>query len=662
MREKKRWKPVGKVVFRIILVLVLLEIGLRIGGGIRLAIQSGMNELPEDNHYRILVLGDSNTYLGGELSWPRQLEGILNNESSAIRFKIINRAYPGATSSEIVEKLESNLDTYEPLMVVVMMGISDHGMHVKLEDTTSIMRYLQRLKIYGLVEFLLSDRDEPPATNQSEHDLVEMNFLNAIRQDPDNYDNYINLGSIYFLQKRYYETEEIYLKAIEIQPNVTKAYLDLWWVHLAGEKYDDADAITDKLEGLDELYHAYNYLWWMHYLRGRFDKAKELSRVYLSKYGEDSGIYYHLGLLYLKESDFDNAVASFKRAVDLDPNNLDAHFGLGMLYHEKKMTKETEETFNALMQIPHERADDYILLAINLQRALRYDRAEEAFKRAVAINPYDPNALFQLSEFYMDRYRFYDQEEILKKVLELDPNHLMALARLGFHYFQAERYREAVEMGERYLELNPRDPAAYKDVALAYKSLNMTEEMIQNLEQLLAIDPDPNRIWEHAEVAVHQINIGRTDFANQILKRIYSTDPGLLERTYNQMGDIFLEQGNDKMAELIFEQAESIRGEYRDPGFEDNYLRLYDALEERGIKLVAVQYPILELSQLSRIFSDKDVILVGNEDNFKAALSSHDYDDIFQDRNYGTWGHGTEHGNRLIAESVSEKIIPAVSG
>lgn len=81
----------------IILSLVILEIGLRMGGFVFFTLQESKNRLAIRNKgaCRIICLGESTTAMGGKNSWPFQLERILNEKNIGIRFSVINKGMPG---------------------------------------------------------------------------------------------------------------------------------------------------------------------------------------------------------------------------------------------------------------------------------------------------------------------------------------------------------------------------------------------------------------------------------------------------------------------------------------------------------------------------------------------------------------------------------------
>lgn len=123
-------------VFRLLLAvlamlgaLVLVEIGLRTTAVVMrwqwerhnrsAALQFGT--------YRILCVGESTTALGGEDSYPCQIERVLNSRNVGIRFSVFNAGSVGACTTKLVADVDSHIAKHQPAMVITMMGINDEG-------------------------------------------------------------------------------------------------------------------------------------------------------------------------------------------------------------------------------------------------------------------------------------------------------------------------------------------------------------------------------------------------------------------------------------------------------------------------------------------------------------------------------------------------------
>ncbi len=69
----------------------------------------------------------------------------------------------------------------------------------------------------------------------------------------------------------------------------------------------------------------------------------------LLSYGEDAKTYYKLGYTYFSQKNYKEAIASYKKALELDPKNADAFYWIGKCYFElKQYSKAMDAWFSAL--------------------------------------------------------------------------------------------------------------------------------------------------------------------------------------------------------------------------------------------------------------------------------------------------------------------------
>ncbi|MCB9772168.1 MAG: hypothetical protein H6754_06420 [Candidatus Omnitrophica bacterium] len=117
----------GLIFLGLVLTFVFFEGAFRFGGFIYKTIAQQRNNFAfaQKDTTRILCLGESTTEIGGEDSYPRQLERILNSRQNKIKFSVINGGIPGSNTTEIANRLAQSLQTYQPQIVILMMGIND---------------------------------------------------------------------------------------------------------------------------------------------------------------------------------------------------------------------------------------------------------------------------------------------------------------------------------------------------------------------------------------------------------------------------------------------------------------------------------------------------------------------------------------------------------
>lgn len=160
----------------------------------------------------------------------------------------------------------------------------------------------------------------------------------------------------------------------------------------------------------------------------------------------------HAGLAYAQafyDWDWANAEASFKRALELNPNYATAHGWYG----------------------------DYLGVMG------RFDEAREHLERAIKLDPVSPIIATGLASHYYLQRRADRLIEQARKVIELDPDFAYGYFYLGFGYEFKGMYREAVETFARTAVLFGEPPDCAEELKEAFERNGMTGVWQKRLEQ-----------------------------------------------------------------------------------------------------------------------------------------------------------------------------------
>lgn len=132
--------------------LLFLEIFFWVGSFVTQTVQSLGNSVRsslQSDVYKIVCIGESTTLLGGKDSYPSQLENVLNERKPG-KFQVINQAMAGVTTDVILNHLPEWINTYQPNMVVAMIGINDP---IQSQAKTHLS-VLKKIKLVGVARSL----------------------------------------------------------------------------------------------------------------------------------------------------------------------------------------------------------------------------------------------------------------------------------------------------------------------------------------------------------------------------------------------------------------------------------------------------------------------------------------------------------------------------
>ena len=333
------------VIFGLLLFVVLLEIGLRIGGFVFLSLQEYRNRisLKEQRAYRIMCLGGSTTAIGGKDSYPTQLQEILNQQDIGIKFSVINKGVDGIDSADIVSRLENNLDKYTPDMVITMMGINDGEGTIVYEDSLAFKTksFFKAFRTYKLVKLLKLHIKNKTQERYKEVKEINSDFvLGWLYSEQERID-------VFKLREELLEVaEEILKKAIEVNPRNTVAYLELGCCYKRQRKYDQAEEMFQKaIETNPKKDSVYLESGCLYNEQGKYNQAKEMLKRTIEINPENIQAYSELGHCYRCQGEYKQAEEMFKKAIGINPRSAELHNGLAICYKEQGKNKLAEEYF-----------------------------------------------------------------------------------------------------------------------------------------------------------------------------------------------------------------------------------------------------------------------------------------------------------------------------
>jgi len=270
-------------------------------------------------------------------------------------------------------------------------------------------------------------------------------------------------------------------------------------------------------------------------------------------------------------------------------------------------------------------------LGINYYELGNQTIAIQMWETALDLNPDNYEANVFLAEFNKNIGRYDESEKFFLQAINSDELHDAAYLGLGVLYRDMGRFGESETFVKKSIEIGPENWKKYDELASLYWGQEQTEQSVDTFIKAYKLNPTHDGLL---------IKIGDVLLQSGV--------------SHQEIHDFYIEQG---LPLKVLENIDSYEATKR------NYLQLHQVLTKRSIEHIAMQYPTLSLDQLKEMLASKDVIFIGNDQNFKEALGTGNYNDYFSD-SFGTstwlggkWGHCTAKGNTLIAENLANVIL-----
>ena len=192
--------------------------------------------------------------------------------------------------------------------------------------------------------------------------LAEVNQM--LIRDPDAPEVHVLLGEEYDATNHPDEAIEEFRKATA-QRYVPTAYFGLGYLLWKNHRYDEAIvAFQKELQNDPQSAQSLAYLGDTFLKRGDKPQAERLLRQSVAIRGDIRIDYFDLGVIDSEAGHNQAAEKEFKRCIDLDPSQPDAHYRLARIYQATERSGEAQKQFAIVKQL-HERTSEDLLLKVN---------------------------------------------------------------------------------------------------------------------------------------------------------------------------------------------------------------------------------------------------------------------------------------------------------
>ena len=306
-----------------------------------------------------------------------------------------------------------------------------------------------------------------------------------------------NRGITYLNDERYSEAITAFQNAITLDPDFTTAHYNLGLTYLKMETYSRAVDALQKTITLDRSYKAAHHALALAYL-GQQDlgKAREAARDALKldvNYQPARSLleaidptftppesqpatpsepeqpakqqpvvkprqetHYELGIAYRNAKMHTEAIAEFRKAIDLDPDFAVAYMGLGEVYLETGRLDDAETAANAALRIDATSQPARQLLNDIKQARSPTSRQTEPTKSASPPPADTPNVKQDLERglVFLNNKQYNQAAAAFKRVIKVDANSIEAHYGLGQAYLEIGAFDDAKAAADETLKLD----------------------------------------------------------------------------------------------------------------------------------------------------------------------------------------------------------------
>ena len=184
--------------------------------------------------------------------------------------------------------------------------------------------------------------------------------------------------------------------------------------------------------------------------------------------------------------------------------------GIGFL--DEQQYADALHAFEQVVKLAPDYKDGYINIGIAYLAWEKYSEARAPLEKALALRADDPRALYYMA--LVERRQRHSQAEVadLEKVVARYPDCRDARRELGISYYQQHRSDQAMQQFQALQAIDPDDLAAHYNLAILYRRMGMKKKAAEEAELYTIKRVDPSAptysldyLRRHPEISIESV-------------------------------------------------------------------------------------------------------------------------------------------------------------
>ena len=260
-----------------------------------------------------------------------------------------------------------------------------------------------------------------------------------------------------------------------------------------------------------------------HYQSGRLGDAEILALSITRDFPNDNFSWMILAAVFKAIGRNTEALNANQTAVELSPQDAEAHSNLGVTLQELGRLNEAEVSLRQAIVLRPNYPEAHNNLGNALKEQGRLDEAEASYRQAIVLKPGYANAHSNLGATLQELSRLDEAEASYIQAIALRPNYAEAYSNLGVTLQELGRLDEAEARYIQAIVLKPNYAEAYSNLGVTLQELGRLEEAEESLKHAITLKPD--FALAHYGLTKVLYNMSYKDSALESIKKANVIDP-----------------------------------------------------------------------------------------------------------------------------------------
>ena len=242
--------------------------------------------------------------------------------------------------------------------------------------------------------------------------------------------------------------------------------------------------------------------------------------------------YYDQGRELKDSEKYNEAIAAYDKAIELDPDYTYAWYSRGISLDDLERYEEAIASYDKALELDPDYTYAWYNRGISLGKLDRDEDALESYDKALELDP-DYTYAWHGRGYSLGKLKRYEEAiASYDKAIELDPDYTYAWYGRGYSLDELERYEGAIASYDKALELDPDYTYAWYNRGISLRKLERYEEAIASYDKAIKLDPDYALAWNNKGYALELLE--RYDEALESYNKALELDPNHIKAKNNR--------------------------------------------------------------------------------------------------------------------------------
>ena len=298
---------------------------------------------------------------------------------------------------------------------------------------------------------------------------------------PSNPEPFAHLGFLEARQEHYSQAISFYRKAMALNPSMPGLRLNMGLAYFKAGEYEEAIRsftllLKQQSSSSSEMQRLTVLIGMSHYGLGEFAAAVPYLKEASARDAQNLPLLLTLAHSCLLSKQYQCVLDSFHQMIALNAESAEADMLVGEALDEMKEPIGAMREFRAAIQANPQEPNAHFGLGYLLWTQKQYAAAAEEFQAELNNTPHYTKAMLYLADSKIQLNQMKEAEVLLEQVVKSAPNISMARLDLGIIYAETDRKEDALRELKAAEALKPKDVNVHWRLGRLYRSMGKTAE------------------------------------------------------------------------------------------------------------------------------------------------------------------------------------------